>query len=387
MSLGGINNPALIGASQREARSKLDVMAGIKRPQGIMASSPQLMQAAMPAAAMPAAPMPMPPAPMPPVPMPPVQPTLPQMPMNTAVAPMVPAPRSLNPMAPAVPTVPQPASPTTPMNFQEAGPVAVNPQFEGYSKMGAEIGDSARASVAAGGSSTVDITMDATSFMKKLLGELPGDIQQNLLDQHGDPAGVEKAVSTTATNIEDALETEDPAKVSAAALKALDVPDTEEARLDVANTFGFDTSNIAALDDKIMEVLMAGRATDFQQAVLVGLQNYKSTAMARAAASVGTTKGYTTERLFQQAVQEIMSNPGQYDVYGEGPEGLVDPQKVRQQAMQIANVTAQAMGGQPAAPPSQTLLQQVQEAIKLEPKRRKEILKQATDAGIDVKGL
>lgn len=298
MSLGGINNPALIGASQREARSKLDVMAGIKRPQGIMASSPQLMQAAMP---MPAAPMPMPPAPMP---MPPVQPTLPQMPMNTAVAPMVPAPRSLNPMAPAVPTVPQPASPTTPMNFQEAGPVAVNPQFEGYSKMGAEIGDRARASVAAGGSSTVDITMDAASFMKKLLGELPGDIQQNLLDQHGDPAGVEKAVATTATNIEDALETEDPAKVSAAALKALDVPDTEEARLDVANTFGFDTSNIAALDDKIMEVLMAGRATDFQQAVLVGLQNYKSTAMARAS-GLAAKSGMSPLEPFADAVRDL----------------------------------------------------------------------------------
>lgn len=289
MSLGGINNPALIGASQREARSKLDVMAGIKRPQGIMASSPQLMQAAMPAAAMPPAPMPMPaaPMPMPPVPMPPVQPTLPQMPMNTAVAPMVPAPRSLNPMAPAVPTVPQPASPTTPMNFQEAGPVAVNPM-----------------AVLRGANPVVDITMDAASFMKKLLGELPGDIQQNLLDQHGDPAGVEKAVSTTATNIEDALETEDPAKVSAAALKALDVPDTEEARLDVANTFGFDTSNIAALDDKIMEVLMAGRATDFQQAVLVGLQNYKSTAMARASGPAAKS-GMSPLEPFADAVRDL----------------------------------------------------------------------------------
>ena len=46
---GGIYNAALFGASQREARGKLEQMAGIKRPpSGILASSPELMQAAMP---------------------------------------------------------------------------------------------------------------------------------------------------------------------------------------------------------------------------------------------------------------------------------------------------------------------------------------------------
>ena len=323
MSLGGINNPALIGASQREARSKLDIMAGIKRPQGIMASSPQLMQAAMPMPPMPMPPMPMPPMPAAPMPAAPVQPTLPQMPMNTAVAPMVPAPRSLNPMAPApqslnpmapaVPTVPQPASPTTPMNFQEAGPVDVN-RFESGLVGEADLGQLLR-----GANPVVNIAMDATSFMKKLLGELPKDIQQNLLDQHGDSAGVEKAVATTATNIEDALETEDPAKVSAAALKALDVPDTEEGRLDVANTFGFDTNNIAALDDKIMEVLVAGRATDFQQAVLVGLQNYKSTAMARASGS-SSDGGYLDTEQGKAAL----------GIYMKMIENVEDPSKVEE---------------------------------------------------------
>jgi len=79
---GGINNAGLFGASQREARSKLDQMAGIKRPNGILASSPELMRAA-------AGPAMMQP--------PPQQP----MPMPTTVAPPVaaPAPRSLNPMA------------------------------------------------------------------------------------------------------------------------------------------------------------------------------------------------------------------------------------------------------------------------------------------------
>ena len=85
---GGINNAGLFGASQREARSKLDQMAGIKRPNGILASSPELMRAA-------AGPAMMQP--------PPQQP----MPMPTTVAPPVaaPAPRSLNPMAPTQGTI------------------------------------------------------------------------------------------------------------------------------------------------------------------------------------------------------------------------------------------------------------------------------------------
>ena len=85
---GGINNAALFGASQREARGKLEQMAGIKRPgpSGILASSPELMQAA---SAMPARPQPMP------MPMattyasyrmPMAQPALPQVPAPTTVA-------------------------------------------------------------------------------------------------------------------------------------------------------------------------------------------------------------------------------------------------------------------------------------------------------------
>ena len=54
---GGINNADLFGVSQRSARSKLEIMGGIQRnPRGILASSPELMQAA--------APRPMAPAPM-----------------------------------------------------------------------------------------------------------------------------------------------------------------------------------------------------------------------------------------------------------------------------------------------------------------------------------
>ena len=297
MNQGGINNPALIGASQREARNKLNTMAGIQQPGGIMASSPQLMQAAMPRspARMVGAPM------VPPVmPAAPAIDSLPNIPMPTTVA-----PRSLNPMSSAVPTVPQPDSPTTPMKFQVAGPVAVNPQFEGYSNMGAQIGDRARASVAAGGSSTVDITplkkaasitdkpaggvdlgLDSPEFMEAIKG-LTEEGVNDALKLFGGPAGVVKRDRELANGLRDVMSGREatPAKIAAKTLELAGVPDTAEGRMDFAETLGFDTTDIGALDDKIMEVLMAGQSTDFQQAVLVGLQNYKSTAVARSAAA------------------------------------------------------------------------------------------------------
>ena len=41
----------------------------------------------------------------------------------------------------------------------------------------------------------------------------------------------------------------------------------------------------------------------------------------------------------------------------------------------------------PSQTQTQTLRQQVEEALRLEPKRREAILKQATEMGVDIKGL
>ena len=121
---GGINNAALFGASQREARGKLEQMAGIKRPpSGILASSPELMQAA---SAMPARPQPMPMPMAQPMPatMPMVQPALPQVPAPTTVAPMqqqAPAPR---------PTAPAPQPQQQPVMMNEGGFMTVRKRTE-----------------------------------------------------------------------------------------------------------------------------------------------------------------------------------------------------------------------------------------------------------------
>ena len=152
---GGINNAGLFGASQREARSKLDQMAGIKRPSGILASSPELMRSvAGPTMGQPQPIMPMA-QPMPaPMPMAQAPAMPPAMPMPTTVAP---APRPLNPMAPT--TAGQP--PVVKLN-QGGEPL------KGYSDMGARLAEQAKASVAAGGSPVVDITESSIDFVQNM---------------------------------------------------------------------------------------------------------------------------------------------------------------------------------------------------------------------------
>ena len=240
MMQGGINNAALFGASQRSARSKLDQMAGIKRPSGILASSPELMQAAMPAP-MPAAPAPMP---MAPAPAPIAQPAMPNMPMNTTVAPM--APRPLNPMVANAAPAAAPAQPVVKLN--EGGE-----PLRGYSDMGARLAERAKASVAAGGSSTVDITDPTLVFLEKLnqntdgaVVETFGSIEQGAEVGRGKAAIISNAVSST----------DDPAKIANAALVAADEEPTDAAKQDFAeNVFGMeDVNDIDEINRRIANV-------------------------------------------------------------------------------------------------------------------------------------
>ena len=296
MMQGGINNAALFGASQRSARSKLDQMAGIKRPSGILASSPELMQAAMPAP-MPAAPAPMP---MAPAPAPIAQPAMPNMPMNTTVAPM--APRPLNPMVANAAPAAAPAQPVVKLN--EGGE-----PLKGYSDMGARLAERAKASVAAGGSSTVDITDPTLVFLEKLnqntdgaVVETFGSIEQGAEVGRGKAAIISNAVSST----------DDPAKIANAALVAADEEPTDAAKQDFAeNVFGMeDVNDIDEINRRIANVAIGssvGKGPDkFAEAVLFGLQTYKQTASARAAArSGGGASNMSPLEPFPDAVRDL----------------------------------------------------------------------------------
>lgn len=300
MNQGGINNAALIGASQRQARNKLDMMAGIQRPQGILASSPQLMQAAMPAM-QPQAPMPMMPAPMaPPVqPQAPVMPSLPQLPMNTAVAPMPPSP-----------AVPRPDSPATPMKFapgtavdvrEEVGPIrsAINKIPTAMARAGMfRNPDLSKAGM-------IDITKEATP----LLFSMDAELQKQAIDKFGSVVAAEKAASKKGSEMVAALETsKDPAKVAGAVLDAAEVPNTDEGKIDFAqNVLGIDTNDIGEIDEAIFKVLTSqsdATGEEFQQAVLLGLQNYKQTIAARSAAKSGKS-GMSPLEPFADAVRDL----------------------------------------------------------------------------------
>lgn len=294
MNQGGINNAALIGASQRQARNKLDMMAGIQRPQGILASSPQLMQAAM-QPMQPQAPMPMAP---PPMMAPPVQaqapalPSLPQLPMNTAVAPMPPSP-----------AVPRPDSPATPMKFAPGTAVDVREDFS--PKFQGDVPASAIPRFGRG-ADRVDITKEATP----LLFSMDAELQKQAIDKFGSVVAAEKAASKKGSEMVAALETsKDPAKVAGAVLDAAEVPNTDEGKIDFAQTvLGIDTNDIGEIDEAIFKVLTSksdATGEEFQQAVLLGLQNYKQTIAARSAATSGGKSGMSPLEAEADAVRDL----------------------------------------------------------------------------------
>ena len=357
---GGINNAALFGASQRSARDKLETMGGIQRnPRGILASSSALMQAA--------APRPMAPAPMipPPPMMPMVQPVvLPQVPMQTTVAPMVQqapvqqqAPAQQQ-QAPVVPTVPQPVSPTTPMKFNVAGPV--------------------------------DVTKTPTQFQLAMSSISP-NMYEKILGKYGSEEKAKEEIVKKKDEIEEVTSTSNnPVEIANAVLTSMGEEPTDDNKRDVAeNIFGLtDVNDIDAINDRISKIAVAStigggtQGTDkLATALLLGLNSYKQTAAARASGGAGGEK----------ARQEFLYNDVFRKTYDTAMEqNPQDPDGALAQARQAAQIAAPAapsalQGG--GSPTPSTPREQVEEALRLEPNRRDEILKQATENGVNVEGL
>jgi len=271
---GGIYNAALFGASQREARGKLEQMAGIKRPgpSGILASSPELMQAAMPAprAMMPQQPMPMP------APMPMAQPVLPQVPAPTAMAAapvqqpvqQAPAPR---PTAPA----PQPAM------MQEGGPVDVR---------------------------KTPTASDPASMFVDTVNALGAGIYDSLLKRYGSPEKAEQAVVGQVNAVQAAVDSGSAENAANTVIDQAGLPVNDESKKEFASTvLNLDTDDVGEIDDAIFRTLTADvtlSGKELQKAVLLGLQNYKQTASARAAAKSGGS-GMSPLEPFPDAVRDL----------------------------------------------------------------------------------
>jgi hypothetical protein len=162
------------------------------------------------------------------------------------------------------------------------------------------------------------------------------------------------------------------------------LPLNDESKQDFARTvFGLDDVNdIDEINRRIADVAIGasvGKGPDkFAQAVLLGLQNYKQTASARAAAKSGGS-GMSPLEPFPDAVRDlagkIMTATGE------------DPAVAIQQARDALAPYYTGQAGPTTTTQPQNLRQQLEEALKLEPERRDEILKQATEMGVDTKGL
>ena len=337
---GGINNAGLFGASQREARSKLDQMAGIKRPSGILASSPELMRSVAGPTMMPQPPQQQP-APMP-TNMPTVQPALQAMPMPTTVAPMAqaPAPRPLNPMAPTT------AGQQPVVKLEDGGFL--------NSLLYAPKGTEATVSLSETGPinyAAVNIFKTAMDFVQDMDKKTEGAVT----NQFGSIEEAAKEGTRKASIIESAAEaTEDPSKIADAVVVAAGEQPTEAAKMDFAeNVFGLkDVNDIDEINRRIANVAIGGSVAkspeEFTQAVLLGLQAYKQTATARAAGAAGaggekSRQEYLYKSVFDATYKAALENDP------ENPGAALAAARTAAQTA-APNAPSAAMGGQPAAP-------------------------------------
>jgi hypothetical protein len=313
---GGINNAALFNASQREARGKLEQMAGIKRPpSGILASSPELMQAAMPTAP---APRPMAQPMAAPVPM--VQPALPQVPMQTAVTPMAPAPVQ-QPVQQAAPA-PQPQQ--QPVMMQEGGLLDTG-MFPAAVNVAGRVGKDLVTIAKDADVGPVDI--GANPILNPVMALQGGAVFKFMMDRFGSEEKVEEEVKKKVAPIEAAIASENPENIAKTVADQAGLPATDEGVKEFAsNVFGLDDVNdIDEINRRIADVAMSsaiGKGPDeFAAAILLGLQNYKQTASARAAAAADAEGGGFLDTERGKAAVEI---------YTEQIKNNVPPSEVEQ---------------------------------------------------------
>lgn len=261
--MNGVYNRKLFQPTKRAARNKLAQMGGI------MASSPELMQAANPMAAMPVSPTGVPKKTNPLAP--------PPVPRPMAPAPMppkVPAPTTVAPNVLGGPQQPKPQQPVQ-------NPVQQKPK--GY---------------LVGGSVDVGAT-PGTYSIKDMTALIPGfGMSLNrLLNMYGSEAEVEKKTNEKINEVKNAASQDTPEKVANLTLKAAGEKPTEANKKEFARTvFGMkDVNDIDEINRRIADVAIAssiGKGPDaFAQAVLFGLGEYKKTASARAEAAADAAGG------------------------------------------------------------------------------------------------
>ena len=366
--MNGVYNRKLFIDTARPARQKLAKMGGI------MASSSDLMQAAMPPV-QPMAPAPMPmPQPMPqPVMMAPVMPAQP-MPMAA------PAPMPAQPMVQQTP----PPAPTQPVMMNTGG--AINEQLRAYSQMGERMGREARKPVDISKTPTVEQT-EGTRGALGILAEMDSGAADASIKRYGSLEAAEKALSEKGQKIDDLAE-EDTETAVKGALEAAEVPDTLEGKQEFARqVFGMeDVSDIDEIDRRIVNVLQGnavGEGADaFAIATLAGLEELKKTAETKAAAKAGAKMSPLEP--FPDAVRDLAGKI----MTATGEDASVAIQQARDALIPYytGQATPTAAQTQPTIS-SEARLNLVKDALKQQPEKRELILQQAAKDGVNIEGL
>ena len=336
--MNGVYNRKLFIDTARPARQKLAKMGGI------MASSSDLMQAAMPPV------QPMTPAPMP-MPMP--QP-MPQPVMIAPVMPAQPMPMAAPAPMPAQPMVQQtpPPAPTQPMAFAPGGSVDAEGRRRRQNRKPVDVSKAP----------TVEQT-EGTRGALGILAEMDSGAADAAIARYGSPEAAEKALSEKGQKIDD-LAGEDTETAVKATLDAAEVPDTPEGKQEFARqVFGMeDVSDMAEIDRRIVDVLQGnavGKGADaFAIATLAGLEELKKTQLAKIkAASKGSQ--YTPERFRQRmleaASKEILKDPDAYNVFSADGT-TVDPLRVAQEASKLVETLSVAQQMQAPSQPKLTVV-------------------------------
>lgn len=355
--MNGVFHRKLFQPKGRAARNKLAQLGGI------MASSPELIQAANPTSAMPVRktgvpkktnPLAPPPAPRPmaPAPMPP------NVPAPTTVAPNVLG-------GPQQPKPQQPAQPQKPKGYLVGGSVDVGATPGTYS-------------------------------IKDMIQFIPGFglSVKRLMDMYGSEAEVEKKVNEQINEVKNAASQDTPEKVANLTLKAAGEKPTEANKKEFARTvFGMkDVNDIDEINRRIADVAIAssiGKGPDaFAQAVLFGLGEFKKTASARAEAAADAAGGgfLDTEQgkaALEVYLEKIKNNEDPATVEENMNTSMGDNigTRVRQ-----AITGASGGGSQPTFSPEQRLAM-VKDALQQQPENRKAILEQAQKDGVNIEGL
>jgi len=367
--MGDVYNRKLFQAKARPARKKLAQMAGI------MASSPELMQAAnqgsdktptLPSTGGARPMMAPPPAPMMAPPPQPMAPRLPQVPMQTAMAPapMMQAPAPMMQAPAPRPMAPAPMPQQQPVKFDEGGGVNI---------------------------------VDPATAIQTGAVEMGMSLYDKLKEMYGSEEKVKEVVAEKDKKIDDAQKTGDPAQISDAILDAAGVKPTKENKMDfAANVLNLkDVNDINEIDNRIAQASLAvgvgkrvGGDTAIAEAVLLGLQNYKQTAAARAAGAADAAGGFLdTERgkaALEVYIEKIKNNEdaSQVEIDMNTQMGDNIGTRVRQA---ITGGTGGA-GGQPQLTAEQRLAM-VKDALQQQPENRKAILEQAQKDGVNIEGL